>query len=95
MSHDGEPRCAESEPLKVRLRYLEKELNDMHRELFGNGQPGALARMEGRHVKSLGEMAKKLSDIENKLGRVMIAVAMLAAAGGAGGMSVVQAILGG
>jgi uncharacterized protein YaaN involved in tellurite resistance len=94
MPHPAQPPCSDREPIKLRIEYLEKELRKMHKDLFGNGQPGALARLEGRHIRSLSEMSTKLGEIEKKVGRVMIAVAALAAAGGAGGMSVVQSIIG-
>ena len=92
MSDDRTPQTNDSN--HVRLKYLEAALADLRKDLFGNGQPGKLDRMEARTIHAMSEFNVKLSQVENKVGKIMIAIAVLGAASGAGATKVIQALLG-
>lgn len=78
----------------IRIKYLEAELKAFKKELLGNGQPGKLDRMEARTIHALGEFNQKLSHVETKVGKIMVAIAVLGAVSGAGATKVIQAIIG-
>ena len=88
------PSPTSEDSYHIRIKYLEAELQSFKKEILGNGQPGKLDRMEARFIKALGEFNEKLSHVETKVGKVVIAVAVLAAASGAGATKVVQVIIG-
>jgi hypothetical protein len=92
MTDDTTPHSNDSN--HVRLKYLEAALSELRKDLFGNGQPGKLDKMEARTIHAMTEFNVKLSQVENKVGKIMIAIAVLGAASGAGATKVIQALLG-
>lgn len=63
---------------------LGQRVDDIVHDLYGNGQPGVLGRMESR-----------LDKIEDKLTRVIVTVALLAGGSGAALGAVAKSLLGG
>ena len=54
-----------------RVGILESKVEDMHHQLFGNGQPGQLA-----------EIRRELRDLNKGLVKVTVAIASIAGGGG-------------
>jgi hypothetical protein len=80
---------------EIRLNQLDRDMERLRHEILGNGQPGKLDRMEARNIAAMTEFTNKLSVIENKLGRVMIIIAVLGAAVGGGTTKLVTTLIGG
>ena len=71
-------------PEPERVARLEIHVETMRHDLFGNGNPGVLARIEER-----------LEKMEDRLGKVIVAIALLSGACGAAGTKIAGFILGG
>lgn len=80
MATECKQQCAEIE----RIATLETHVETMRHDLFGNGNPGVLSRIEGR-----------LEKMEDRLGKVVVAIALLSGACGAAGTKIASLILGG
>ena len=91
---EQQPTGPEFDGHTVRLQYLEREMNQMRHDLFGNGQPGELAKMEARTIAAMTEFTNKLSRVEDKVGRMMVFVAVLGAVVGGGTTKLVTSIMG-
>lgn len=74
--------AAEAEP-EVRLALLERGLDDLRHQLFGNGQPGMLQLMEA-----------KIDKLDAKVGKLMLIVVGLAGGSGYGAAKLVEWLAG-
>ena len=81
--NNGEHHSSETCPHRVDILMIEKRVSDMDRELFGNGKPGRLDRIES-----------SLENLKNQFGKVIVIGAMIAGASGAGGAKLAAVILG-
>ena len=84
----------EYDALNIRITHVEREVERLRHELLGNGQPGKLDRMNARNVAAMAEFKVTLADIERKVGRIMIVIAVLGAGAGAGGAKVYMSLMG-
>ena len=91
-------RCQEH---NIRMDHLEREMERLRHELLGNGQPGKLDRMNARNMAAmvefkatLAEFKTSMVEIERKVGRIMVVIAVLGAGAGAGGAKVVMTLMG-
>lgn len=69
--------------IEVRLSLLEQRDKSLRHELFGNGQPGRLSKIE-----------KKIDQIDDKTGKIVVAVVFLASTVSSGATAVVMRIVG-
>ena len=81
--------------MEARLAVLETSHQSMRSRIFGNGNPGELARMERERKDDMRRVEEKLDSIEKKLSKVITAIAFLAGGAGVGVSSLVHLIFGG
>jgi hypothetical protein len=79
--------------IEGKIEGVERRISDLDHELFGNGQPGRFDRINTKLRESTERTEKRLDDISNKLGKVMIAIGVLAATSGGVAMEVIRALL--
>lgn len=79
----------------IRMTHLEREMERLRHELFGNGQPGELAKTEARTIAAMSEFTTKLSRVEEKVGKIMLFIAGLGALVGGGVTKLVSTLIGG
>lgn len=65
--------------LLMAINQVKTDHDKLYKQINGNGQPGLISRVDAR-----------LDGIETKLGRVVVAVAVLSATGGGSAMYVAQ-----
>ena len=81
--------------MEARLAVLETSHQSMRSRLFGNGNPGEIARIEKERKEEVRRVEEKLDSIEKKLSRAIAAIAFLAGGAGAGVSSVAHFLFGG
>jgi hypothetical protein len=79
--------------IEGKIEGIERRISDLDHELFGNGQPGIFDRIDTKVRESTERTEKRLDDISNKLGKVMVAIGVLAAASGGVASEVIRALL--
>lgn len=70
--------------VEERVNTVSGRIVELEHDLFGNGQPGALGKLE-----------TKIDRIEEKVGRVVVGIALLSGGSGAVAGAILKAILGG
>jgi hypothetical protein len=77
-------------PCSIKINHLENTVREMKMDFDQK-----VDRMERRSISAMGEFKTKLDRVEDKVGRIVVFVAVLGALSGAGGMSIVKALIGG
>ena len=67
---------------EVELAVMRRQLDDMDHELFGNGQPGRLDKTDAKINEMDQRIDKRLSTMEERVTKIIIAVSLIAQAGG-------------
>lgn len=70
--------------VEERVNTVSGRIVELEHDIFGNGQPGALGKLE-----------TKIDRIEEKLGRVIVGIALLSGGSGMVSGAILKAILGG
>ena len=102
MAENGCPPCLN----ETRLTLVENTLSHMDHRLYGNGQPGDIQKIMARQNEIEEDMTdrqeamkldlgKKIDALGEKVGRVVVVVAVLASSTGAGAGYVLKALIGG
>jgi archaellum component FlaC len=93
-------------PQETRITLVEKTVSHLDHRLYGNGQPGDIQKIMARQNEIESDMTerqeamktdlgKKIDALGEKIGRVVVVVAVLASSSGAGAGYLFKALFGG
>ena len=100
------PQNVSTCPQDTRLTLAERTLSTLDHRLYGNGQPGDIQKimarqneiesdMTDRQETMKADLGKKIDALGEKVGRVVVVIAVLASSTGAGAGYVLKALIGG